>query len=136
MKFPAIPVESFEDATLDFETVQNVLTIPSGQALAFLQLFSSQELRIAAGLVVGATGAHTWSTGDFTPSRTGVGAYTLTFKVAPSGSYSAFVTIMDSGAVAATISSSSGSAFTVATFATATGANADKNFAYLVLVPN
>lgn len=49
MRFSALPVHSFEDATLDLEQLQTLLTSPSGQTLPFLQLLVAANLRLAFG---------------------------------------------------------------------------------------
>lgn len=51
MQLPAVPPASWEDLTLNFDTLQSVLSKPSAQALAFLQLASAANRKLAFGSV-------------------------------------------------------------------------------------
>lgn len=64
MRFPVVPVHTFEDATLNFEALQKTLTNP-GAALPFLQLASAQQLALAFG-----TGSLTYTASDTSAVQT------------------------------------------------------------------
>jgi|HubBroStandDraft_6_1064221.scaffolds.fasta_scaffold259795_3 hypothetical protein len=49
MKFQALPVESFEEITLDLEQLQALLTTPGSIPLPFLQVAGDQVLQLAYG---------------------------------------------------------------------------------------
>lgn len=69
MRLPVQLVDGFDDAQLNFENIQNVLTTPGVQALSFPQLPSSERRVYVEGAFTSPGSMANWAGGtNFTPA--------------------------------------------------------------------